>query len=305
MSGKAVDGLSPVATTNRPFKFEWLKQFNRTGKSVPLATRGVAMLLFEYAGLDGSGIRPAVSTLVESAGVGKTAVYDHLRRLKDSGWLDQDSTGSNYTGAANLYRLALPAADGATVSGIPETSTPPRPPTVSGIPESIADEGVPGGPSDSGMPETDSGMPETDSGIPDPNSHGNSQSRETTSPYPKSQAVQSSVRHPEDRPRLGAEPSPRSNVSGDDDKRRTDPSGGPTSTPAEAFASVGTTDDEDDNLKAERVVLALQGAQSLEDLTALRSEHAWAFDRPYVDRARAQREDELIREDPNLPDYLR
>ena len=93
---------------------------------------------------------------------------------------------------------------------------------------------------------------------------------------------------------------------GSDDKQGTDPSGGPTSTPAEASASVGTTDDEDDNLKAERVVLALQGAQSLEDLTALRSEHAWAFaNRSYVERARAQREDELIKEDPNLPDFLR
>lgn len=80
----------------------------------------LALMLATYADPAGAGIYPSIATLCHATGRGKSVVNEALRRLRESGWIEQVQRGNSIKGLASQYILTIPRQ----TSGQPDTNKP-------------------------------------------------------------------------------------------------------------------------------------------------------------------------------------
>ena len=72
------------------------------------AAQHLALVLATYADPAGDGIYPTVETLMKVTGKGRSSILATLKELRESGWVEQESRGSNLSGKASRYVLKVP-----------------------------------------------------------------------------------------------------------------------------------------------------------------------------------------------------
>lgn len=92
----------------RPWLFVW-QELIRGARDLPLATKGVALLLATWGSVDGTDIFPGEVALAAACGVQTRQVRRHVKTLTDCGYVVLEQHGGSAKGYANRYRLAAPA----------------------------------------------------------------------------------------------------------------------------------------------------------------------------------------------------
>lgn len=76
-------------------------------------TKYVALMLQTWADENGERARPSYPTLAEGTGLCRATIADHVKKLRDAGWLNvQGNRGRNQS---NRYTLSIPATSEALI----------------------------------------------------------------------------------------------------------------------------------------------------------------------------------------------
>jgi hypothetical protein len=93
-------------TTQPVTRFDWERVIRRA--SLPLATKGVALLLASYGNEDGTKVHPGEERLARVSGVTARSVRRHVAQLRDLHLLLLVSRANRFQGKADEYRLVVP-----------------------------------------------------------------------------------------------------------------------------------------------------------------------------------------------------
>lgn len=88
---------------------EWHRRFRSA--ALPIATKGVGLVLASYANMDGTSVRPGMAALMECTGLEERQLRRHLTAIRTAGWAILICTGSSFGRSAKTseYRLSYPA----------------------------------------------------------------------------------------------------------------------------------------------------------------------------------------------------